>query len=221
MKIIIGTGEAAVQLSWSLKGAIGKDKARPHLQQVEVSSFAFGDGDTGAQFVTTDAYRCHRVRLWNTSESLPSGHVCAVPEPVQVYGAEFVAALAAVGRAARKTGTVTVAEEWRGGPASVVTVSGGGITQDVATSSMSFPNTAALFTDSDEMESGATFDGSFAAQLFDAADDIARIGTGKGSVSRGVNVLSMSVRKCCHVSAASVCGTVTFDGLLMPQRVTK
>jgi hypothetical protein len=88
----------------------------------------------------------------------------------------------------------------------------------VPTIAATFPDVASLFDGSTDMETGVGVNGSYLAQLADAADDIARIGAGRGEPNP-VILETVRVRKCMRVSSVSVCGQYRFDGLLMPQRV--
>jgi len=102
-------------------------------------------------------------------------------------------------------------------------VTGGGFTVTVPVIVAEFPDTASLFDGSDDMETGAAFNGDYMGDAFQAAQLIAELGLARWQDSHGVTVQTMRVRKCARVTSRSgdEVPAVTFDALIMPQRVAQ
>jgi hypothetical protein len=207
MRIEVGDAKAAQAVAAALKDAISKEKYKVHLTAVCLSMRTTRDGDNVIELSTTDGYRLHRVGGF--------GGAMASDEPVLISGAELVKALQTVGKVAKHQ-PVTI--ETDPTLANTVRVCADGNAVTVPTIALTFPDVASLFDGSTDMETGVGVNGSYLAQLADAADDIARIGAGRGEPNP-VILETVRVRKCMRVSSVSVCGQYRFDGLLMPQRV--
>ena len=206
MRIEIGSGQAAQGVASALKGAISKEKNKVHLTAVCLSMRTTPDGSDVIELSATDGYRLHRVGGFGGA--MPGGQVL-------ISGAELVKALQTVAKVAKHQ-PVTI--ETDPTLANTVRVCADGNAVTVPTIVATFPDVASLFDGSTDMETGAGVDGSYLAQLADAADDIARIGAGRGEPNP-VILETVRVRKCMRVSSVSVCGQYRFDGLLMPRRL--
>lgn len=190
----------------ALLTAVSKDKNRPHLQGVHVQPT-----QDGATLQATDGYRLHRVTV------SMGGDVSADTTGYLFGGRELCKALSDAGKVAKKDG----------GPVSVIVaetcaqVTGGGFTVTVPVIVAEFPDTSSLFDGSDDMETGATFNGDYMGDAFQAAQLIAELGLARWQDSHGVTVQTMRVRKCARVTSRSgdEVPAVTFDALVMPQRV--
>jgi hypothetical protein len=181
---------------------------REALRVVNIAHIA-GEGAGETAFSVTDSYRLHRV-------TFPS--VMFAGEPVNVDADAFLKALATVGKAARtvRGSTVPVLLETVG--ADTMNVSAGDIMSvAVPVRFSTFPECRSIIGDSDEMESGAGFDGGYMADLFAAAEYVAEYSTYR-TVPAPVVVESLTVRKPARITSASVDGGVRFVGILMPKR---
>ena len=205
MKVTIEPATAQA-VAKALLTAVSKDKNRRHLQGVHVQPT-----EDGATLQATDGYRLHRVAV------SMGGDVSADTTGHLLGGRELCKALSDAGKAAKKDGgtvSVIVAD-------SCAQVTGGGFTVTVPVIVAEFPDTASLFDGSDDMETGAAFNGDYMGDAFQAAQLIAEVGLAGWQDSHGVTVQTMRVRKCARVTSRSgdKVPAVTFDALIMPQRV--
>jgi hypothetical protein len=176
---------------------------RQALRVVQVSNTA-----DGVAFTVTDSYRLHRVTFTGCAFS---------GEPVLVDAGELLKALATVGKCARSVrgSTVPVALEMVG--ESVFVSARDMMEIAVPVRFSTFPECGSIIGDTDEMESGAGFDGDYMADLFAAAQHVAEYAPYK-AVPVPVVVESLTVRKPARISAKSSDGGVRFVGILMPKR---
>jgi len=200
------TAAQAVTISKAIAPAISKDKTRPHLLGVQIAPIWT---TAGVRINVTDSFRLHSVVVETTDAEWPDAVVPA--------GAELVKALQAAAKA-DKTGRVTIQCAGEDAPALMVT-NGQRFTQCVDLYKVTYPNVDELLARTLETELPAAFDGDYFADLMAAAQVVGSHETRKGQAGRPVEIHAISSKQCCQVTSQSYDETISFTGLLMPQRI--
>jgi hypothetical protein len=153
--------------------------------------YIFAGNPGTVKMACTDGYRLHLLTIDNQT---------GWGTRLFVNTEELVKAFISLGRDAKDSPVVLSSVD--------ATVTAGGSTITLSTCETYFPELETLFGQVRETELPAVFNGDYLSDMAKAAQLIGG--------ETGIKVLSINPTKPAHIQSSS--GTITFDGLLMPQR---